>query len=106
MVDLYQLFRLILNRVHPVSINKKYIGKRYNKTPDILFASVCTNTIFLYFNLVNNIFNKRIKIILIEYDNTKVPSQSGEIEWHFNLIRQKNKSPWYIQGWGYGYGGI
>jgi len=42
----------------------------------------------------------------VKYDNTKVPSQSGEIQWRFDLIREDNKSPWYIQGWGYGYGGI
>ncbi|KUO51856.1 MAG: hypothetical protein APF76_15020 [Desulfitibacter sp. BRH_c19] len=42
----------------------------------------------------------------VKYDNTKVPTQSGEIEWRFDLIRKDNKSPWYIQGWGYGYGGI
>lgn len=42
----------------------------------------------------------------VKYDGTKVPSSSGKIEWHFTLIREDNKSPWYIQEWGYGYGGI
>lgn len=41
-----------------------------------------------------------------EYDGTKVPSNSGKIDWLFFLIREDKNSPWYIQEWGYGYGGI
>lgn len=41
-----------------------------------------------------------------KYDHTKVPSDDGEIEWHFTLIRKDKDSPWLIQAWGYGYGGI
>jgi len=42
----------------------------------------------------------------VKYDNKKVPTQGGEINWHFTLIREDKNSPWYIQTWGYGYGGI
>lgn len=41
-----------------------------------------------------------------KYDGIKVPSQGGRIDWHFTLIRDGKNSPWYIQEWGYGYGGI
>lgn len=37
-----------------------------------------------------------------KYDGTKVPTNSGKIEWHFWLIRKDQNSPWYIQDWGYG----
>ncbi|SHJ88042.1 protein of unknown function [Dethiosulfatibacter aminovorans DSM 17477] len=40
------------------------------------------------------------------YDNSKVPYNSGRINWHFILLREDGQSPWKIQGWGYGYGGI
>ena len=42
----------------------------------------------------------------VKYDGTKVPSNGGKIGWGFTLIRDDKNSPWYIQEWGYGYGGI
>lgn len=42
----------------------------------------------------------------VKYDNAKVPSNSGKIDWHITLIREDKNSPWYIQEWGYGCGGI
>jgi len=41
-----------------------------------------------------------------EYDNTKVSDSSGTMEWTYKLIRDNNDSPWLIQAWGVGRGGI
>mgnify|MGYP001028400670 FL=1 len=40
------------------------------------------------------------------YDGTKVPFDSREYEWNFNLYRQDSRSPWKISNWGEGYGGL
>lgn len=40
------------------------------------------------------------------YDGTKVPFDSREYEWNFNLYRQDDRSPWKISNWGEGYGGL
>ncbi|AEE96585.1 DUF4829 domain-containing protein [Mahella australiensis] len=40
-----------------------------------------------------------------EYDPTKSPF-SGTFEWTYILLRKNNDSPWLIQDWGEGYGGI
>lgn len=40
------------------------------------------------------------------YDGTKVPFDSREYEWNFNLYRQDSRSPWKISSWGEGYGGL
>lgn len=40
------------------------------------------------------------------YDGTKVPFDSREYEWNFNLYRQDGSSPWKISNWGEGYGGL
>lgn len=36
-----------------------------------------------------------------EYDNTKVPTQGGQKEYRFLLIRNDENSRWLIQDWGY-----
>jgi len=41
-----------------------------------------------------------------EYDNTKVSDSSGTMEWTYILIRENSASPWLIQAWGVGNGGI
>lgn len=40
------------------------------------------------------------------YDGAKVPMDSGEYDWNFNLYRQDSSSPWKISNWGEGYGGL
>ena len=41
-----------------------------------------------------------------KYDGTQPPSSFGDFDWHYVLIREDKNSPWYIQDWGYGFGGI
>ncbi len=41
-----------------------------------------------------------------KYDGTIAPSSFGDFDWHYVLIRENKNSPWYIQEWGYGFGGI
>ena len=42
----------------------------------------------------------------VKYDGAKVPPDGGKIGWGFTLIREDKNSPWCIQEWGYGFGGI
>lgn len=41
-----------------------------------------------------------------EYNHEKSPENDGERDWHYILIRDDESSPWLIQAWGWGKGGI